>query len=155
MNIKKMSGSLAVAIAVLGLSSVATADCLDTITEIEHMADELRCSTVDGDYNRDTAIWQYKRNGDGCVIHSKLARKLNEERTEPPPRINKKRTNTAAGAANSFANGKYEAGLASLQDFIDTMLYSAKANPGKQGEEDLLVEWATDVYTEAADVCMP
>ena len=153
MNIKKMSGSLAVAIAVLGLSSVATADCLDTITEIEMKAVELRCS--DTGYNTDTAIWQYKRNGDGCVIHSKLARKLNEVRTEEPPRINKKGTNTAAGAANSFANGKYEAGLASLQDFIDTMLYSAKANPGKQGEEDLLVEWATDVYTEAADVCMP
>ena len=153
MNIKKMSGSLAVAIAVLGLSSVATADCLDTITEIEMKAVELRCS--DTTYNKDTAIWQYKRNGDGCVIHAKLARKLNEERTKPPPRINKKGTNTAAGAANSFANGKYEAGLASLQDFIDTMLYSAKANPGKQGEEDLLVEWATDVYTEAADVCMP
>ena len=156
MNIKKMSGSLAVAIAVLGLSGVAAADCQDTITEIELMADELRCSTVDGDYNRDTAIWQYKgTKGDGCVIHSKLARKLNEVRTEEPPRINKKGTNTAAGAANSFANGKYEAGLASLQEFIDTMLYSAKANPGKQGEEDLLVEWATDVYTEAADVCMP
>ena len=154
MSIKKLSGSLAVAIAVLGLSGAAMADCEDVIIEIERQADALRCEP-DGLWDATMPIWQYKRNGDGCVVHERLARKLNEVRTEEPPRINKKQTNTAKGAANSFANGKYEAGLLALQDFIDKMLYSSTTNPGMQGEEDALVAWATDIYTEAANVCMP
>ena len=159
MTIKKLSGSLAVAMAVFGLSGAAIADdhlqsCQDVIIEIELKADALRC----GPYGWDPTmpIWQFRgTKGDGCVVHEKLARKLNEERTEPPPKINKKGTNDAAGAANSFANGKYEAGLLSLQEFVDTMLYAANVKPGMQGEEDALVEWGSDIYTAAANLCMP
>ena len=160
MNIKKISGTLAVAVSVLVLSGPVMADwdeCLDVVTEIELKAHELRCdkSTHGGSWDSKNPIWQYKgTKGDGCVIHDKLGRKLFEPRTEPPPKINKHGTNDAAGAANSFRYGKYETGQQSLQDFIDTMLYAAKVKKGQQGEEDALVKWATGIQTDAM-VCMP
>ena len=156
MNIKKMSGSLVAATLLLGLSTVVMADCDDVIYEIELKADALRCDPdPDIGWDAKNPIWQYKgTKGDGCVIHQKLAKKLNEVRTEPPPKINKKGTNFAAGAANNFRNGKYEAGQQRLQDFIDTMMYAAKAHDDQQGEEDALVEWATGIQTEAM-VCRP
>lgn len=157
MNIKKMSGSLVAATLLLGLNTVAMADCADVITEIELKANALRCTTSSsgGQWDPANPIWQYKgTKGDGCVIHEKLARKLDEERTEPPPKINKNKTNTEAGAANNFRNGKYEAGQQSLQDFIDTMLYAAKTKDGQQGEEDALVDWAMTMQIDAL-ACMP
>jgi hypothetical protein len=155
MSIKKLSGSLAVAIAVCGLSGAAMADCEDVIIEIERQADALRCEP-DGLWDASMPIWQYRgKKGDGCVLHEKLARKLDEERAEPPPKRNKKGTNTKAGAAEAFAKGQYEEGLAQLQEFIDELLYSLEAKPDMQAAEDALVQWGVDIYTEASNVCMP
>ena len=152
MTIKKLSGSLVAATLILGLNSVAMADlseeCLDAIADIEGQAASLlQCDKNGIDYP--TPIWQYKgTKGDGCVIHQKVSRKLNEVRdpNDPPPPI-KKGGNTAAGAANDFRNGKYDAGQAKLQDFIDTLLFAAKAVD--QAREDELVDWAIGVQTDA------
>lgn len=150
MKISKLSGSLVAATLILGLNAVATADlseeCLDVIADIEGQAASIRQCDKNGlDYP--TPIWQYKgTKGDGCVVHEKVARKLDEDRTEPPPPI-KKGNNVAAGAANDFLNGKYDAGQAKLQDFIDTLMYAAKAVD--QEREDALVEWAVGVQTDA------
>ena len=160
MSIKKLSGSIAVAIAVFGLSGAALADghietCDDVVIDIERQAVALRCEP-DGLWDASMPIWQYRgKKGDGCILHEKLARKLDEERTEPPPKKNKKGTNTAAGAAEAFAKGQYEEGLAQLQEFIDELRYSLEAKPDMQDEEDALVQWGVDIYTAAANVCMP
>ena len=160
MTIKKLSGSLAAALAVFGLSGAAMADghiqsCDDVVIDIERQAVALRCEP-DGLWDPANPIWQYRgKKGDGCVLHEKLARKLNEERTEPPPKPNKKGKNTKAGAAEALAKGQYEEGLAQLQEFTDELLYSLEAKPDMQDEEDALLEWGTDIYTAAANLCMP
>ena len=149
MNIKKMSGSLAVAVSLLALNGAALADCSDTITEIELKADEVRC-----DAPNDNPIWLYKgTKGDGCVVHEKLAKKLNEERTEEPPRINKNKTNIAGGAANDLRNGYYDNAQQKLQEFIDVMMSAAHAREGQQYREDALIEWAYQIKVDA-EACM-
>ena len=142
MNIKKMSGSLVAATLMLGLNTIAMADCGAVIQETEDLATALRCIKDDGYWanNPDSstnAIWQWKGKGSmGCAVHLKLARQLNEEREEynpdtmPPYKGAKTKNgnNTAAGAANDLRNGKLKSALAHYQTFMDTIRDSAKLN---------------------------
>ena len=150
MIIKKMSGTLAVAAVLLGLNTVAMADlsedCLDTIASIELKAAELRyCSSTDDAIPG--PIWQYKRNGDGCVIHEKLARKLDELRTEEPPPV-KKGKNTSSGAANDFLNGKFEAGYLKLMDF-SYALDASRVIEGQESRDAAVRTWIGETLTDA------
>lgn len=151
MNIKKMSGSLVAATLLLGLNTVATADCATVISDTEALAQALRCNVDGGLWANDNAIWQWKGKGSkGCAVHVKLAKQLNEERDEydedtmPPYKgaKNKNGNNTAAGAANDLRNGKLESALAHYQTFMDTILYSSRLNG------DFV---ATSEYASAAD----
>ena len=142
MNIKKMSGSLVAATLMLGLNTIAMADCGTVIEDTEDLATALRCINDDGYWanNPDSstnAIWQWKGKGSmGCAVHVKLARQLNEEREEynpdtmPPYKGAKTKNgnNTAAGAANDLRNGKLKSALAHYQTFMDTIRDSAKLN---------------------------
>ena len=147
MKISKLSGSFVAATLMIGLNSVAMADCDTVIAEIIEKADQIRyCSTTDPAAG-DAPIWQWKGKP-SCVINDKVTNKLYVERDDTPPPTNKGKAE-AAGAAQDFGSGKYDAGQAKLQDFIDTLLYSAKALDGQQGREDDLVTWAVGMQTEA------
>ena len=148
MTIKKLSGSLVAATMILGLNSVAMADCDTVILEITEKADEIRFCTTTGDPTQgDAPIWQHKGKP-SCVVNDKVTNKLDVERDDtPPPKNNGKAER--AGAAQDFSTGKYDAGQQKLQDFIDTLLFSAKALPGQQGREDELVDWAVQMQTDA------
>ena len=148
MTIKKLSGSLVAATLIFGLNSVAMADCADVILDIQTKADEIRdCYIGDDDNAANDPIWQHKGKP-SCFVNDKVTNKLYVERDDTPPPKNKGKAE-AAGAAQDFASGKYDAGQAKLQDFIDTLLYSAKALDGQQGRENALVEWAVGMQTEA------
>ena len=156
MIIKKMSGTLAVVAVLLGMNSVAMADCDSAILSMQGKANELKgCGLTGSDtdtlvYN--DLIWKYKGSPD-CAVNYKLARSLYVERIEGgiPPKT-KKGKPTHAGAANDFAGGKYEAGQEKLASFIDTLMYGAKTiDKDAQDKEDDLVEWAMGVQTEAMD----
>ena len=153
MNIKKMSGSLVAATLLLGLNTVAMADCNDVIADITQTADEIRfCTTTNDPTKGDAPIWQYKGKP-SCVVNDKVSKKLYAERDEsvPPRKNNPKQTHR--GAANDFMDGKYDAGQQKLQDFIDTLMYAAKALDGQQGREDALVKWAVGVQNDAMAFC--
>ena len=150
MIIKKMSGAVAVAAVLLGMNTVAMADlsedCLDAIASIELKAAELRyCSSVDD--ATPGPIWQYKKNGDGCVIHEKLARKLDELRTEEPPPV-KKGKNTSSGAANDFLNGKFDAGYLKLTDF-SYALDASRVIKGEESRDTAVHTWIEGMLVDA------
>jgi hypothetical protein len=133
MKIRKLCGSIAVAISMFALSGTASAeiDCNDLVGEIQTMARELRCNdtvTPVGWWPTDNAIWQWKGKGEmGCELHQKHARLLDEERTESPPE-KKKGNNIAKGAANDLLDGKNQSAYDQLTLFIDRIIYDAKLN---------------------------
>jgi len=141
MKIKKPGGSLAVAVSLLALSGVATA------------GDYFAC-TWEGDLptygNRDNtikALISMAENLRCRAVHTKLARKLNEERTDvdsPPPK-NKHGTNDAKGAANDLQKGgaKDESAILRLYSFMEN-IGNAVENPGKDADADAFVASAMD-----------
>lgn len=149
MIIKKMSGTLAVAAVLLGLNTVAMADCDMVISDIVTKADEIRDCYVGTDDNAaNDPIWQWKGKP-SCAVNDKVAKSLYVDRVDdtPPPKVKGKAE--AAGAANDFADGKYEAGQEKLQSFIDTLMYAARTLEGQQTREDDLVDWALGVQIDA------
>ena len=173
MNIKKMSGSLVAATLLLGLNTVAMADCATVISDTEDLAAMLRCEVDVGTWDNNNAIWQWKGKGSmGCAVHRKLAKQLNEERDEydsetmPPYKgaKNKNGNNVAAGAANDLRNGKFESALAHYQTFMDTIMYSAKVNTGFVATDDFasadaaaqfFFDEAYDLQQAAIQECAP
>ena len=97
------------------------------------LAVELRCTPLPGTdaepgtWPRDTPIWEKRREG-SCDIHESLARKLNEDRDfdegSKPPR---NKNNTATGAANDVANGKYLGAVDKLDAFVNDV-YKSRLN---------------------------
>jgi len=157
MIIKRLGGSLAIAVSMLAFSMTAFAQACDVESaEIKYMADVLVCGKDGGQWN-DAAIWQFKgKNGDGCEVHTKLAKLLYEERTdEPPPR--KKGNNVAKGAANDLDDGKYQSALDQLQLFIDTIVNDAKLNPNNPDAAEQADDWVTWAMGMQGKVeaCMP
>lgn len=141
MKIRKSMTAIGAALMVVGMSGPASAfDCGDpqnpdpaTISaSLEGLATYLRCSPGTG-ANPGTwpydAIWQ-KRGEGSCEVQDSLAKKLNEEREfaegDKPPR-NKNNTNTAAGAANDVANGKYLSAVDKLDAFVRDV-YKSRLN---------------------------
>ena len=135
MSIKKISGALAVVVAMLGFNSIAQADdaCAADSADIKLYADMLICGYGEYDGGQWTmqSIWQFKgKKGDGCAVHEKLAKQLHTPHDEPPLGRGKgKGNNLAQGAANSLDDHKYEDALQHLQNFIDTINESARLNP--------------------------
>ena len=94
MNIKKMSGTLAVVAVLLGMNSVAMADCDSAILSMQGKANELKgCGLTGSDtdtlvYN--DLIWKWKGSPD-CAVNYKLAKSLYVERIEGgiPPKTKK------------------------------------------------------------------
>lgn len=114
----------------------------------------------DGDWTGDP-IWQYKGKGSlGCVVHERLARQLDEGRSDDPdskPPRNKHDTNDAAGAANDIENGKDDAAYTKLTSFIETILYSYadKLNQDYTGDPDADTEAKNFAYqADAARACI-
>jgi len=167
MNIKKICGSLAVAISMFALSATASAgeyfDCPigdrdATVTEIIDMATALRC---DGDFSSPEnpglwshvdPIWQWKNKPEnGCIVHTKLARLLYEERnfddSSSKPRMNK--NNLAKGAAQDLTEdtvAKDDSARAQLMKFIQD-IGVATENPGHDQDARDFIDSAMDALT--------
>lgn len=152
MIIRKLGGSLAVAILAFSTNAIA-GDCTAQADDIKNQfVKELLCTT-DGGWWYDTPIWQYQgKKGDGCVVHGKLAKQLYVAHDDNDPPTNKGGKNgfrEAKGVANSLYDRKFEEALQSLQIFIDTIENDAKPNPAFPGgvpaaenEAGLWVLWA-------------
>ena len=141
MNIKKISGTLAVVITMLGFNAAAQADCTDEIEKITEAADKLRCAYGEfagGSWNNNP-IWQKQAGkgrkkqdavGDGCEVHQSLARHLYEkrdpERDSPPPK--KRGNNVARGAAHALAEGKFQNAI-DLLTGLQASIANSKVNP--------------------------
>ena len=136
MNIKKIGGSLAVAIVTLSFSTATLAhECEAESEKIKLHADWLICNRDGGQWTHD-AIWQSgkakKRNttADNCDIQLKLAKQLYVPHDEPPIGRGKgKGNNTAQGAAGALDDHKFEDAMLHLQNFVDTIDNAAKLNP--------------------------
>lgn len=146
MKLGKLSTALGAGVVALSMGQAAMADMVcpyladpsydtanlrsDLVRDLPMVATSLRCDTDSGTWPNGNPIWKYRSSGDGCLVHSKLAKLLDEPRdslSSPPPI--KKGGNTAAGAANDLANGKDDEALTKLYEFVNTILYSAKLNP--------------------------
>ena len=146
MNIKKISGTLAVAVSVLVLSGPVVADdqaaplnCDALISDIESLAIYLRCAEWPtdpdqlGTWNDNNPIWKKKRDAAlGCEVHESLAMQLHFVRDpdgDKPPI--KRGGNSKGGAANDLRNGKVSSAMNHLLNFSETIRAAtpAKLNP--------------------------
>ena len=178
MNIKKISGTLAVVITMLVFNSIAQADdiCTRQIDIITTTSKNLGCySTSDGSW-MEPPIWQWgkgKKTGeDGCVIHHKLQQALyvprdpyRDDGTTPPykGKTNRNGFNLAQGAAQLLVSHDFEGAMNKMQQFHDTIKDNAKLNtdpkdwpdplvPAKYA--DRLMTWALATKGRIED-CMP
>jgi len=148
MNIKKISGALAV-VATLLLANVSSADpyvyevqeCpVSTVIRtdrdaligwIEEFARFTRCvdyprNTLAGQWNPDDPVWEHrpKQDGNGCEVHWKLSKLLNEENDSGGTK--RKGKNGNRGAASNLAGGKDLGAIDSLLEYIATIEDAAK-----------------------------
>jgi len=146
MFIKKLGGSVVAITAMLAFSAALAADsCLDLADEIANKAGTLICvKDPNGSWPYE-AIWQKKgKNGDGCEVHLTLGQQLYVpfDPDQPPltknnPKAKGDAQATAKGAAAALRDGKQEAAILHLTNFITTIDYdeidaidgAAKLNP--------------------------
>lgn len=140
MKIKKIIGSIAVAVSLFALTSTASAvECtgqrVDLAEEIRVLAVELRCGGypigLDGLWNIDDPIWQWKGKARfGCEVHYKLSKLLDEtndlDQKDPPGNKNGKNENR--GARNDLLDNKDIDAFERLGEFVATILNKAKLN---------------------------
>ena len=141
MSIKKLCGTIAVVLTFCGFSTAAFA-CPDREVlagDIVDLAMELRClnypsNGIEGTWDATNAVWQFKpkRGGDGCEVHYKLS-KLLDELAQDKQNDKGKPNNKNRGAASALRDGKDQGAFDLLQGFIDTILYHARVNPNYVG----------------------
>jgi hypothetical protein len=166
-------GGVAAALTLLLVGSVAQADhdaCLAEAEEIVMKTSWLVCDDFGGKYVYDP-IWQFKgKKGNGCEVHSKLAKQLYVLHDDPPRDRGKgKGFRLAQGAANSILDHKFEDAILHLQNFQNTIEESAKLNPDTDAEfpeksagvqftaaelADWWKSWAANMESRVA-ACMP
>jgi len=172
MNIKKMSGSLAVAVSLLALNGVATADhyavdiasCQDIENAILELSDFVVCDDAADDIwkGTTTSIWLFgksKKNPDlnGCSVHEKVNKLLYEVRdtdaTSPPWKGNNNGKNGPKGAWHALVDGNptYAADL--LGEFVRVLDENANVKEGRQGDEKQIRDRAFDLQQEIFGHC--
>ena len=163
---KKLGGSVVAMTAMLAFNAAVAADnCLDIATEIKLKANQLACPP-DGSY-AGTEIWQKKGKGElGCEVHLTLAQQLYIpfDPDQPPltknnPKAKGEAQAVAKGAAAALDDGKVDAALLNLDNFIttidsdpttDEISGAAKLNPDNAGAEAqarYFRDWAMGVRT--------
>jgi len=162
MNVKKIGSAIAAAIVLTTVGGIAQAgeyfecplqtgdseaDRIAVAGELSAMATSLRCVRDGGSWDDNDPIWYAGRKRPGCDVHLSTSKLIDLVRdpNEPPPQ--KKGNNKAQGAANDVLDGKDDSALASLQEFIDTLTYSANELPGKLGDENAFKYSAVDAQT--------
>ena len=168
MNIKKMSGSLAVAVSLLALNGVAAADDYDPgilscddlaavgtdgapVGAIIELSEYVVCDDAAADIWKDTttSIWlfgQSKKKGsteNGCTVHEKVNQLLYEVReeadgTEPPWKGKNNGKNGPKGAWHALIDGNPTYAADLLGEFVRVLDESANVKEGRQGDEDLI-----------------
>ena len=174
MNIKKMSGAIAVVATILGMSAPAMAqyecDQEDVLAdEIQCHAAALTCDT-DGvwtdidDTVHDFALWQWKGKGEkGCEVHFKLSKQLFVPHDSPPIGRGKSKA-VAKGAANDLRDGKLDSAIQHLCNFRNTIEFNAAPNQDKgvdgnlvydriMAQIDLADAWIRELGSDPAEVC--
>ncbi len=156
MNIKKIGGSLAVAVSMLALNGVATAEhyavditsCQNIEGAILELSDFVVCDDAAADIWKDTttSIWlfgQSKKKGsteNGCTVHEKVNKLLYEVRdtdaTSPPWKGNDNGKNGPQGAWHALIDGNptYAADL--LGEFVRVLDENANAKDEKRQEDE-------------------
>ena len=147
MNIKKISGSLAVAVSMLALNNVASASvdepqsCDDVKAAIMMLHDYVACDAdrnLDGDrtWKGMQPIWQFGQSKkdttlDGCSVHEKVNKLLYEERdaadgTEPPWKGKNNGKNGPKGAYHALVDDKSSYAYELLGQLVSTLDSDAK-----------------------------
>lgn len=164
-GMKKFRKLAIVAVACAGFSGMAMAEdgmCLSFESDRECLAGEavalalrLRCvdyrTGLEGSWVN-PSIWQYKpkRDGNGCEVHYKLSKLLDEEAQEKTGGGKGKANNTNRGVASALLDNNDQYAIDLLQEFMDTITYNAKLNPeygDAQAEADMFVLEALDLQS--------
>lgn len=175
MNIKSISGFVAVAVAVMGMSSQAKAayECdqeTDLADEIQCHAEALTCdengvwTDIDGT-DRNFALWQWKGQGSkGCEVHFKLSKQLFVPHDSPPIGRGKSKA-VAKGAANDLRDGDIDSAIQHLCNFRNTIELNARPNQDEgvdgnlvyyriMAQIDLADTWIRELGADPAEVCV-
>jgi hypothetical protein len=155
MNIKKLSGSLAVAISMFAINSPALAECDDLVYDMKYLKERLgACSlAVDAADGAESPVWQKKKDA-SCVVNERLIAQLDAPHKSPPKGKGKNESGSkdeetfAKGAINEFLRGNYvdaEGHLWALIDGINAAkpLDSKDPRPGKY--RDLALEFISRI----------
>jgi len=144
MKMTKICGGIAVAVSLFAMTQTASAGCLDPADgfdinranlagEIKGVAYDLRCpgypvQGVEGNWTGEP-IWAYKKDGDGCIIHDRLATQLFDDSVSQKGRPTR-------GAANDLEDGKDESAYNHLQNFMDTAMSTRLTSADMEGDRD-------------------
>lgn len=136
MKIKKICGIFAVAISLFGIGSsnaepyYCTGSRADLVADIQEFARFVRCdgypsSELAGQWNAGDPVWQWRgTKGNGCEVHWKLSKQLDEENDSGGDKAKGKNANR--GAAASLADNKDIYAYDQLTNFVETIKFDAK-----------------------------
>ncbi len=165
MSITKVCGTVA-ALMLLGSysASASAGHCEDLRAELTENAMDiavvLRCTDYpsnslgfEGKWDPLNPIWQYrpKQGGDGCEVHYKLSKKLDDLSQKEEDEDSNKRKGPLKknrGVARALEDHRDQTAFDLLQSFIDTILYGARLNPAN----DLAYAQAFDFVMQASDL---
>jgi len=180
MNINKCSGVIAAMATLLctGVSSaednfstdsttgspfVCTGYRADLVEWVEEFARFSRCvdypsNLLAGQWNPEDPVWQWRgTKGDGCEVHWKLSKLLDEENDSGGSK--RKGKNANRGAAAELAHGRDFDAIDSLTEFVDTIEWNAKIRTDEHTLADGTVHtadnhqhFADDFVAEATDI---
>ncbi len=174
MSIKKVCGTVAALVLFSGYSSAVFADCAtdraDAIEDTQILARALACTDypnnwdeITGNWDPLNAIWQFrpKKGGNGCEVHLKLNKKLDEAPQKDPKPGKGKSTIDSRGAAALLEDFKDQNAFDMLQQFMDTIMYNAKLNrlyvgttefPTKEDAAQYFVDQALLIQNDVGDL---
>ena len=136
MKIKKLRGALVVAASLFGIGIgnaepyYCTGYRADLVEDIEEFARFVRCdgypsSELAGQWNPEDPVWQWRgTQGNGCEVHWKLSKQLDEENDSGGDKTKGKNANRGAAASLADYNDIYA--YDQLTNFVETIKFDAK-----------------------------
>jgi hypothetical protein len=141
MSIKKVCVTVGALVVFSGYSGAVLADCdtdrVDAIDDALILARAVGCTEypagidgIDSNWDNDNPIWQFrpKKGGNGCEVHYKLIKLIDEKEQEKTGKGKGQAKNENRGVAAALADNNDQYAYDQLQEFMDTIMYSAKVN---------------------------
>jgi len=141
MSIKKVCVTVGALVVVSGYSGAVLADCdtdrADAIDDALILARAVGCTEypadidgIDSNWDKDNPIWQFrpKKGGNGCEVHYKLAKLIDEKEQVKTGKGKGVAKNENRGVAAALADNNDQNAYDQLQQFMDTIMYNAKVN---------------------------